>query len=131
MTRTHSRHLLDMLAEVPDPRKRKGKRPPLTAVLGLTVIGLMCDQKSYTAIARWARKHPKIAKALGFTRKTPCPATFHNLFKRLDVVKLEQILTQWITTKPLQRISIPFDTRLTAVAMDGKSEVPPFIQTKN
>ena len=120
MTRTHSCHLLDMLAEVPDPRKRKGKRHPLTAVLGLTVIGLMCDQKSYTAIARWARKHPKIAKALGFTRKTPCPATFHNLFKRLDVVKLEQILTQWIT-KTLQRIPIPFDTRLTAVAMDGKS----------
>ena len=39
MTRTHSCHLLDMLAEVPDPRKRKGKRHPLTAVLGLTVIG--------------------------------------------------------------------------------------------
>ena len=109
-----------MLAEVPDPRKPKGKRHPLTAILGLIVIGLMCDQKSYTAIATWARKHPKVAKVLGFTRKTPCPATFHNLFKRLDIVKLEQVLTQWVA-KTLQSMPINFDTRLTAVAMDGKS----------
>ncbi|MDE0554598.1 MAG: ISAs1 family transposase [Candidatus Poribacteria bacterium] len=120
MTRHHACHLLDMLAEVPDPRKPKGKRHPLTAILGLMVIGLMCDQKSYTAIAMWARQQPKIAKALGFRRKPPCPATFHNLFKRLDVVKLEQILTQWVT-QTLQRIPIPFETRLTAVAIDGKS----------
>ena len=63
---------------------------------------------------------PQDRKSLRVYAKTPCPATFHNLFKRLDVVKLEQILTQWIT-KTLQRIPIPFDTRLTAVAMDGKS----------
>lgn len=120
MTRTDACHLLDMLAEVPDPRKQKGKRHPLTALLGLTVIGLMCHQKSYTAIAMWARRQSEVAKALGFRRKPPCPATFHNLFKRLDVVKLEQTLTQWVA-KTLQDIPIPFDTRLTAVAMDGKS----------
>ena len=31
MTRSSSCHLLDMLAEVPDPRKKKGKRHPLIA----------------------------------------------------------------------------------------------------
>ena len=65
MTRTPSGfHLLDILAEVPDPRKKKGKRHPLKAILGLIVIGLMCNQKSYTAIATWGRTQPKLAKAL-------------------------------------------------------------------
>ena len=120
MTRTPSCHLLDMLAEVPDPRKKKGKRHPLTAILGLTVIGLMCHQKSYTAIAMWARRQSELAKALGFRRKTPCPATFHNLYKRLDIVKLEQTLTNWVA-KTLESRRNPCTSRLTAVAMDGKS----------
>ena len=57
-------HLLDMLAEVPDPRKEKGLRHPLKAMLGLTVIGLMSGQNSYTAIATWGRTQPQLAKAL-------------------------------------------------------------------
>ena len=120
MTRTPSCHLLDMLAEVPDPRKKKGKRHPLTAILGLTVVGLMCNLKSYTAIAIWARTQSELAKALGFNRKTPCPATFHNLFKRLNIVKLEQTLTNWVA-KTLKSRGKPFTSRLTAVAIDGKS----------
>ena len=44
MARTSSGfHLLDMLAEVPDPRKKKGRRHPLVAMLALTVVGLLCQ----------------------------------------------------------------------------------------
>ena len=32
MTRTSSSHLIDMLAEVPDPRNKKGKRHPLKSI---------------------------------------------------------------------------------------------------
>ena len=39
MTRSSSCHLLDMLAEVPDPRNKKGKRHPLKSVLTLVVVG--------------------------------------------------------------------------------------------
>ena len=120
MTRTHACHLLDMLAEVPDPRKPKGKRHSLTAILDLTVLGLMCHQKSYTAIAMWARRQPELTKALGFNRKTPCPATFHNLYKCLNIGKLEQTLTHWVA-KTLENRGHPFTSRLTAVAMDRKS----------
>ena len=68
----------------------------------------------------WARKQPELAKALGFDRKTPCLATFHNLYKRLNTGKLEQTLTHWVT-KTLENRGHPFTSRLTAVAMDGKS----------
>ena len=43
MTRSPSCHLLDILAEVPDPRNKKGKRHPLPSVLALIVIGLMSN----------------------------------------------------------------------------------------
>lgn len=120
MTRNHSCHLVDMLAEVPDPRKKKGLRHPLQAMLGVLVVGLLCNQKGYTCIATWLRRQPAVAKALGFRRKeTPCGSTFHNLLKVLDVVKLEQSLTKWVMAT-YQRYPL-FESRLTAVAIDGKS----------
>ena len=69
MTRPSSCHLLDMLAEVPDPRNKKGKRHPLKSVLTLVVVGLMCGHKGYTSIVTWARYQPSLTKALGFTHK--------------------------------------------------------------
>ncbi|MCE2402886.1 transposase family protein, partial [Candidatus Poribacteria bacterium] len=74
-------------------RKNKGKRHPLTSILALVVIGLMCGHKGWTSIAIWARSQPALAKALGFTKKiTPCAATIHNLLKKLDVEALEETL---------------------------------------
>ncbi|MCE2399787.1 transposase family protein, partial [Candidatus Poribacteria bacterium] len=58
MTRRKSCHLIDMLAKLSDPRKNKGKRHPLTSILALVVIGLMCGHKGWTSIATWARSQP-------------------------------------------------------------------------
>ncbi len=120
MTRTPSCHLLDILAEVPDPRNEKGKRYPLVPILVLIVIGLMSNHKGYTSIATWARSQPELAKALGFkSRKTPCAATLHNLLKRLDVVSLEASLTKWAFSK-LEDFQVLKTQQLDGVAIDGK-----------
>jgi predicted transposase YbfD/YdcC len=120
MTRTPSCHLLDILAEVPDPRNEKGKRYPLVSILLLIVIGLMSNHKGYTSIATWARSQPELAKALGFRpRKTPCAATLHNLLKRLDVVSLEASLTKWVFSK-LEDFQVLKTQHLEGVAIDGK-----------
>ncbi len=42
MTKTKSHHLLDMLAEVPDLRNPRGKRHPLSTILGLAVVAMLC-----------------------------------------------------------------------------------------
>ena len=96
MTKTTSRHFLDILAEVPDFRNNRGKRHPLSAILALTVIAMMCGCRSYTAIADWGRTyHTDLAKALGFTHpQTPCASTLHYVFKDLDATALENALTQ-------------------------------------
>ena len=120
MTRIPSCHLLDILAEVPDPRNEKGKRYPLVPILVLIVIGLMSNHKGYTSIATWARSQPELAKALGFrSRKTPCAATLHNLLKRLDVVSLEASLTKWAFSK-LEDFQVLKTQHLEGVAIDGK-----------
>ena len=120
MTRHSSCHLLDMLAKVPDPRKKKGRRHPLAAMLALTVVGLLSGQRSYTQIAKWARLHPDLPNALGFrTKQTPAASTFHYLYQRLDITAVEKTLTQW-TTQTLA--SLPISTSgLKGLAIDGKT----------
>ena len=120
MTRISSYHLVDMLAEVPDPRNKKGCRHPFVSMLALTVVGLLCGQCSYTAIAKWARLHPDLRHALGFTAKqTPAASTFHYLYRRIDIAALEKTLTQW-TTQTLA--SLPISTSdLKGLAIDGKT----------
>ena len=123
MTRTSSCHLLDILAEVPDPRHKKGKRHDLVPILALTFIGLMSNHTGYTSIATWARTEPELAKVLGFrSSKTPCAATLHNLFKRLDVVRLEAALTKWVFSK-LEDFQVLETQDLQGVAIDGNQEL--------
>ena len=57
MTRKPSRHLLDMLASLPDPRKEKGKRHPLKAILALAIIAMISGYRSYAAIAEYGRTY--------------------------------------------------------------------------
>ena len=120
MTGKKSCHLMIMLTEVPDPRNKKGQRHPLPAMLALTVVGLLCGQRSYTAIARWARLHPNLREALGFTAKqTPAASTFHYLFRQLDITAVEKVLTQW-TTQTLASLDIS-TSDLKGLAIDGKT----------
>ena len=121
MTRSFFCHLLDILAEVQDPRHKKGnQRYPLVSILALLIIGIMSGHKGYTSIATWRRSQPELAKALGFkSGKTPCASTLHNLLKSLDVVSLEAVLTKWEFSK-LESLQVLETQHLKGVAIDGK-----------
>lgn len=106
--------LLEALAQVPDFRKSQGKRHSLTAVLALACAATLCGCSSLTAIAQWGREQGKtLLTRLGFTRfPAPCVATFHRIFRRLEVEALEAALTRWLQTW------LPLGGRL---ALDGKT----------
>jgi hypothetical protein len=93
--------LLEVLAQVPDPRSRHGRRHPLSAILSLAVVAMLAGAKSYEAIAQYGREHGfPLAHALGFTRgKTPTKSTFSVLFRILDVHAFEQALCRWISSR--------------------------------
>jgi hypothetical protein len=113
--------LIEALAQVEDPRKARGKRHPLTAILALAVAATLCGAQGYGAIAEWGRDHgAELARALGFTReKTPCAGALHYLFRRLDRQALERVLATWaeavLATLP------PPPRSLEALAIDGKT----------
>jgi hypothetical protein len=115
------RPLIEVLAEVEDPRHPRGKRHPLAAILALSVAATLCGAQSYGAIAEWGRSHGAwLARALGFTReKTPCVGTLHYLFQRLDRQALERALSAWAET--VLAALPPPQGSLEALAIDGKT----------
>ena len=87
---------MDALSEVEDPRKPKGVRHPLPAVLALSVCAMLSGARSLYAIAQWGREHPQLAQSMGFSREqTPCVATLHHVFRRLDADAFEAALGRW------------------------------------
>lgn len=108
--------LLEVLAQVPDPRSRKGRRHPLPAVLSLAVLAMLTGCKSYEAIAQFGRdKGPALAHALGFLRgKTPCKSTFSVLFRALDIGAFEAALSNWVASRLPQGEALH-------VCLDGKT----------
>jgi hypothetical protein len=108
--------LLDVLADLPDPRRPHGLRHPLTAVLSLAVLAMLTGCRGYAAIAQFGRdKGTALAWALGFRRgKTPAPSTFCEIFRALDVAALEEALARWIRSR------LPDGEEL-VLCLDGKT----------
>ena len=92
-----STSLLEVLRQVPDPRMRRGRRYPLSALLALGCAAMLCGYRSYSAISEWGRNYdPAFLRALGFTRETaPCAATLFQVYRRLDRGEFERLLGVW------------------------------------
>ncbi len=115
--------LAEALSEIPDPRRPYGWRGdyppiPLVALLQVAVAAMLCGSVSLTAIAQWVRERvaddPALLTALGLPPgRTPCVATFHRIFKALDVAAFERAVGQWLAATGV--------TPTDAVAVDGKT----------
>lgn len=111
------------LAEIPDPRRPFGWRGdyppiPLVALLQVALAAMLCGSVSLNAIAQWVRERveddPELLTALGLPPgRTPCVATFHRIFKALDVDAFERVVGQWLRASGVA----PTD----ALAVDGKA----------
>lgn len=110
--------LLAMLAEIPDPRERQGRRFSWVAMLAAVVGGILTGNRGYTAIAQWLKaQEPRFWRQLGFTRKPPCPHTFRDLLMAWPPEHLETALRKWIAGV----LGQPQPGELPAVSLDGKT----------
>jgi len=107
--------LKEALDLVPDPRSSQGRRHSLRAILALATCAMLCGARSLYAIAQWGRDQgAPTAQALGFSRdQTPCVATLHRVFRRLNGEAFERALGRWLQERGLQPAE--------AVAVDGKT----------
>src|SRR5215467_6774558 len=118
---THPRPLIEVFAAIPDFRKPRGKRHPLTAIFALACCAMLCGARSYSAIAEWGRNYgTRIAQALGFTHATPCAATLHTIFRHVDRDAFETHLGAWADSV-VGSLPAPPEAPEPAVALDGKT----------
>ena len=74
------------------PRSRRGRRHPLTAILGLVCCAILCGAKSYAAIAQWgADQDIALMHQLGFTRKPPKLGGIRKVLIALDLASLKSV----------------------------------------
>ena len=116
--------LLDVLKQVPDPRKRKGRRHRWLTLLCLIVAGIASAQDTPQAIARWVqeRRAELFAVLPPSVSRLPSDATIRRALARLDVAQLEQALSVFRPcTAPVAQAPSTPPARLQGLALDGKA----------
>ena len=109
--------LLLVLAQVPDPRKPRGVRHRLAAVLGLAVCAVLAGARSYVAIAEWAADADVATLTdLGVGPVVACESTFWRTLQSMDADALDDAVGAWTG----RRTSPPPGQRR-RIAVDGKT----------
>src|SRR5437588_4525607 len=97
------RYLLDLLAQVPDPRKKSGRRHPLAGLLAVGIAAVIAGSRSFAAIGQWAMDASTgVLTALGASRGAAEESTFRRAFTALDPDKLDAVLGAWLWTRSAQ-----------------------------
>ncbi|GAB2463419.1 ISAs1 family transposase [Streptomyces incanus] len=108
--------LVDLLGRMPDPRRRRGVRHPVGALIAVAVCAVMAGARGFTAIGEWARDAGAVAvKQLGLVRGSVDESTLRRLFARLDADRLDALLGTWAAT----RAALVAGRRV--IAIDGKT----------
>jgi predicted transposase YbfD/YdcC len=120
------RDLLGYLAQITDPRQRRGRRHALSAVLAVAVAAVLAGARSLVAIGEWAADAPPpVLAALGVRRdplrrlwRPPGEATVRRVLARVDPDALDLVIGRWLAD---QQRPPPQPAWRRAVAVDGKT----------
>jgi predicted transposase YbfD/YdcC len=101
------RSLLGYLAQIADPRHRRGRRHPLVGVLGVAVCAVLAGARSLVAIGEWASDAPgQVLAALGTRRdpltgawQPPGEATMRRVLARIDADALDRAVGAWLAAQ--------------------------------
>jgi predicted transposase YbfD/YdcC len=116
MTAARSQYLLDLLAQVPDPRKRRGRRHALAGLLAVGIAAVIAGSRSFAAIGQWAADAgPEVLAVLGAARGPAEESTFRRAFALVSPDVLDRVLGAWLHTRAVRA-----GGRL-VIAVDGKT----------
>jgi predicted transposase YbfD/YdcC len=111
-----SRYLLDLLAQIPDPRKRRGRRHSLAGLVAVGVAAVIAGSRSFAAIGQWAADAgPEVLAGLGADRGAAEESTYRRAFSLVSADVLDLVLGAWLHTR-----AVMLGGRL-IIAVDGKT----------
>src|SRR5271156_5988507 len=120
-------YLLDLLAQVPDPRKRGGRRHSLAGLLAVGIAAVIAGSRSFAAVGQWAADAgTDVLAALGADRGPAEESTFRRAFALVSADVLDQVLGAWLHTRAVRaggRLVIAIDGKAVrgAKSKDGKA----------
>src|SRR6201987_344076 len=96
-------YLLDLLAQVPDPRKRRGRRHALAGLLAVGIAAVIAGSRSFAAIGHWAAAAgPEVLAVLGADRGPAGGSTFRRAFAMISPDVLDRVLGAWLHTRAVR-----------------------------
>jgi predicted transposase YbfD/YdcC len=101
--------VLAVLAELPDPRKKRGVRHRFAHLLVIMVCAVIAGQKTLVEVAEWAAdtaREQLVALGIG----APHATTLGRVLERLDADAMDNLIGAWSQAA----------TAATAIAIDGK-----------
>jgi DDE_Tnp_1-associated len=90
LSAAQSIRLLQALSAVPDPRRRRGRRYSLQAILLIAVSAVLAGARSYAAIGDWAAL---TRPAVGMCGRPPHAATIRRVLLAVDPAAMQAALT--------------------------------------
>jgi predicted transposase YbfD/YdcC len=116
MAAARCQHLLDLLAQVPDPRKKRGRRHALEGLLAVGIAAVIAGSRSFAAIGQWAGDAgPDVLAVLGAERGPAEESTYRRAFALVSADMLDRVLGAWLWTRAVRA-----GGRL-VIAIDGKT----------
>ena len=122
-------HLLDLLAQVPGPRKRRGRRHSLAGLLAVGIAAVIAGSRSFAAIGQWATDAgPEVLAGLGAADRGPAEeSTYRRAFALVAADLLDQVLGTWLHTRAVRaggRLVIAIDGKAVRGAKDKDGKAP-------
>jgi len=117
--------LVDALSEVPDPRKARGIRHAVSAILLWGACAVLTGARSFAAIAEYAHDTGRVLlERLGVGEVVPHESTIRRVLQDLDPDAVEAAMRSWALAQLADRTApkgVPVREQRRVLALDGKT----------
>jgi predicted transposase YbfD/YdcC len=115
-------HLCAALTDVPDPRKRRGRRSPWPVLLTPIAAALVSGQQGVRAVGQGVAEHAEdLILQLALPGRVPRTATLRRALRAVDVTALEDRLARFAADLPAPATPPATPPAWSGLAVDGKA----------